>query len=53
MGEYRAETDLIFRREFIDDLYFDVTLSHSYNSAPPTGAQKSDYTVTTSLGYTW
>jgi putative salt-induced outer membrane protein YdiY len=53
MGEYRAETDLIFRREFIEDLYFDVTLSHSYNSAPPTGAQKSDYTVTTSLGYTW
>ena len=50
---YRTETDLIFRREFIEDLYFDVTLSHSYNSAPPTGAQKVDYTVTTSIGYSW
>lgn len=53
LSQYRAETDLIFRREFIDDLYFDVTLSHSYNSAPPTGAQKVDYTVTTSIGYSW
>jgi len=53
LSQYRAETDLIFRREFIDDLYFDVTLSHSYNSAPPTGAQKVDYTLTTSIGYSW
>lgn len=50
---YRTDTDLIFRREFIEDLYFDVTLSHSYNSLPPTGAQKVDYTVTTSIGYSW
>jgi len=53
LSQYRTETDLIFRREFIDDLYFDVTLSHSYNSAPPTGAQKVDYTMTTSIGYSW
>ena len=53
LSQYRAETDLIFRREFIDDLYFDITLSHSYNSAPPTGAQKVDYTLTTSIGYSW
>ena len=50
---YRVETDLIFRREFIDDLYFDVTLSSSYNSTPPTGAEKSDYSLTTSIGYSW
>ncbi len=50
---YRTETDLIFRREFIEDLYFDVTLSHSYNSEPPTGAQKVDYSLTTSIGYSW
>jgi putative salt-induced outer membrane protein YdiY len=50
---YRLETDLIFRREFVEDLYFDVTLSSSYNSVPPTGASKSDYTVTTSIGYSW
>ncbi len=50
---YRTETDLIFRREFIEDLFFDVTLSHSYNSTPPTDAAKTDYTLTTSIGYSW
>jgi putative salt-induced outer membrane protein YdiY len=50
---YRTETDLIFRREFIEDLYFDVTFSHSYNSLPPTGAARTDYTLTTSIGYSW
>ena len=53
LSTYRTETDLIFRREFIEDLYFDVTLSHSYNSVPPTGAEKTDYTITTSIGYSW
>lgn len=53
LSRYRAETDLIFRREFVEDLYFDVTLSHSYNSAPPTGAEKTDYTLTTAIGYSW
>jgi len=52
-SRYRVESDLIFKREFIDDLYFDVTLTSSYNSAPPTGAEKSDYAVTTSIGYSW
>jgi len=52
-SKYRVESDLIFKREFIDDLYFDVTLTSSYNSAPPTGAEKSDYAVTTSIGYSW
>ncbi len=53
LSNYRAETDLIFRREFVEDLYFDVTLRHSYNSMPPSGAQKVDYTLTTSIGYSW
>jgi len=52
-SQYRVESDLIFRREFIEDLYFDVTLTGSYNSTPPTGAEKSDYAVTTSIGYSW
>jgi small nuclear ribonucleoprotein (snRNP)-like protein len=36
LGEYRAESELIFRREFVEDLFFDVTLSHSYTTNPPT-----------------
>ncbi len=53
LSEYRAESELIFRREFVEDLFFDVTLSHSYNSNPPTDAAKIDYTLTTSIGYSW
>ena len=53
LSNYRTNTDLIFRREFVEDLYFDVTLTHSYNSVPPSGAEKSDYTLTTSIGYSW
>lgn len=51
--DYRSETDLSFRREFIDDLFLDVTLYHSYRSEPPSGAIKVDYGLTTSLGYSW
>jgi putative salt-induced outer membrane protein YdiY len=53
LSEYRAESELIFRREFIEDLFFDVTLSHSYTTNPPTDASKTDYTLTTSIGYSW
>ena len=53
LSQYRAETELIFRREFVEDLFFDVTLSHSYTTNPPTGAETSDYTLTTSIGYSW
>jgi len=53
LSQIRAETDLILRHEIVKDMFFDVTLSHSYSSNPPTGAEKEDYTVTTSLGYSW
>jgi putative salt-induced outer membrane protein YdiY len=53
LSQYRAESELIFRREFVEDLFFDVTLSHSYATNPPTGAEKADYTLTTSIGYSW
>lgn len=52
-SDYRAETDLSFRREIIDDLYLEFTLYHSYTSEPPEGAASSDYGATTSLGYSW
>lgn len=53
LREFRAETDLSFRREFIDDLFFDVTLYHSFLSDPPPDAAESDYGITTSLGYSF
>jgi len=53
LSQYRAESELIFRREFVEDLFFDITLSHSYTTDPPTDANKTDYTLTTSIGYSW
>lgn len=53
LSSYRAETDLVLRREFFEDLFFDVTLYHSYVSDPPTGAESEDYGITTSLGYSF
>ena len=53
-GRVRAEADLHAKYEFIDDLYFELELYGSYDSAPPLeGAGQSDYGVTTSLGYSF
>jgi len=53
LSSYRAETDLSFRREFIEDLFLDITLYRSYLSDPPEGAASTDYGLTTSLGYSF
>ena len=52
-SQVRAETDLSFRREFIDDLNFEVLVYHSFLSDPPAGSAESDYGITTSLGYSF
>ena len=49
-SQYRAETDISLKREFVNDLFFEVLLYHSYVSEPPTGAESGDYGITTSLG---
>ena len=53
LAVYRAETDISFRREFVKDLYLDITLYHSYTTDPPADAEKRDYGLTTSIGYSW
>lgn len=52
-SKYRAETDLSLRRELFTDLFLDFSIGFSYISDPPTGAQNSDYTATTSVGYSF
>ena len=52
-SSYRAEVDLSLRREFVEDLFFDLTVGYSYLSDPPTDAESADYVVTTSLGYSF
>ncbi|MFP6807268.1 MAG: DUF481 domain-containing protein [Pseudomonadales bacterium] len=51
LSSFRAETNLTFRYELIDDLFLDLTVYHSYLSDPPPDAAKDDYGVLTSLGY--
>ena len=51
LSQYRAETNLTFRRELVSDLFWDVTIGHSYLSDPPEGGSSSDHNVTTSIGY--
>ena len=53
LSQIRAESDLSFRREFLDDFYLDLTIGHSYLSQPPDDASSTDYNVTTSLGYSF
>lgn len=53
-GRYRAEADLRGKYEFVDDLYFELKVYGSYDSKPPSeDAEKSDYGVVTSLGYSF
>ena len=52
-SQYRSETDLSFKHEFVKDLNFEVSLYHSYLSDPPEGSESRDYGLTTSLGYSF
>jgi putative salt-induced outer membrane protein YdiY len=53
VSQWRAESDLSLRREVFDDLFLELGVGYSYISEPPTGAEKSDYTATTSIGYSF
>jgi len=52
-SSFRTESDLTLRYEFIDNLFLDLTLFHSYTSDPPEDAVSADYGITTSLGYSF
>jgi putative salt-induced outer membrane protein YdiY len=53
-GRLRTEADLRAKYEFVDDLYFEFKFYGSYDSKPPTeNAEKTDYGVVTSLGYSF
>ena len=52
-SRYRAESDFNLRWEVLEDLFLDMGIGYSYISDPPTDAEKSDYTATTSIGYSF
>lgn len=53
-GRVRSEAQMNARYEIVSDLFFQLTFYGSYDSEPGAGAEsKSDYGVTTSLGYSF
>jgi hypothetical protein len=52
-SQYRAESDMSLRREMWEDFFLEFSLGFSYLSDPQEGAANSDYTATTSFGYSW
>lgn len=53
-GRLRSEGRLRARYELVSDLFFEVSMYGSYDSEPGKGAEsKSDYGLTTSLGYSF
>jgi hypothetical protein len=51
-GRIRTATTLRLRYEIFTDLYAQLAVGHSYDSKPQSeGAEKTDYTLTSSLGY--
>ena len=53
LSSFRSNSKLTVRKEFIDDLFFDLSVYYTYLSDPPAGAEKDDYGVITSIGYSF
>jgi len=53
LTQFRAESDMSLRREIVKDLFLDLSIGYSYLSDPPEGGQNTDYTATTSIGYSF
>lgn len=53
-GRVRAQASVQLRYELVRDLFTELTLSQTYDSKPQSaGAERNDYTITTSIGYTF
>ena len=53
LSTFRSDSNLSWRREFFDDLFLDLSFFYNYQSVPPEGAEKDDYGVVTSIGYSF
>jgi len=53
-GRTRAQFDVNFRWELINDLFWDLTYYNTYDSDPPSGSESTnDYGIVTSIGYSF
>lgn len=53
LTSFRSNSDLNIRKEFFDDLFFELTFFYNYLSDPPEDGEKDDYGVITSIGYSF
>lgn len=52
-GRVRGEASLKLRRELVEDLFFEISVYDSYDNRPSEGAEQNDWSLTTSLGYSF
>jgi hypothetical protein len=53
-GRVRTDSSLSLRHEIAHDLFTELSILHGYDSEPPTvGAPNSDWSVVTSIGYSF
>jgi putative salt-induced outer membrane protein YdiY len=52
-GRVRGNLDFALRRELVTDLFVEISVYDSYDSAPPEEGEKNDWGIVTSLGYTF
>jgi len=52
-SSFRSNSNLTLRREIVEDLFFDLTVFYKYLSDPAFLAEKDDYGVVTSIGYSF
>lgn len=53
-GRVRGELDITLKWEMIEDLFWQLEFYDSYDSRPATvGAEKNDYGIISSLGYSF
>ncbi len=51
-GRYRGNAAITLRHEVVQDLFLDLSFQGSYDNEPPAvDADRTDYTISTSLGY--
>ena len=53
-GRVRTDAGIRMRYEIIDDLYYELSAQHAYDNKPQSlGASNSDWSIVTSLGYSF
>ena len=53
-GRVRTDAGIRMRYEIIDDLYYELSAQHTHDNKPQSfGARNSDWSIVTSLGYTF